>query len=312
MTRGRKGEATYTGYNGAREASLRAMDKLAKTPAGEFGRVTNPESVEAIRRSLEAFICPWCGEGPYKLLASHTNRAHGVDRKELRELAGLLKNSSITPDDVRERRRQLGRERGMPTAAREAHRKRREYSAAGLAAQRAKLQLAWAATADSPAQAAAAATRASVEATRARTADQHRQAAAMWVAGRGMCEIARVVGLSEAAVRRGLRRAGIYEDGRARVAAKPSTELWTEMAKRAREGTVRKARERRVERLARFHELGACWAAVSTLESEWGVSRKHVVQMLRSMGASLPDGRIANPRRGPRPDLKGRPLKALR
>jgi ROS/MUCR transcriptional regulator protein len=59
-----------------------------------------PPSEEAVRRAVEALMCPWCGKGPFKLLARHTNAAHGIDRNELRDRAGLCYNASVSSPDL--------------------------------------------------------------------------------------------------------------------------------------------------------------------------------------------------------------------
>jgi hypothetical protein len=73
-----------------------------------------PPSQEAIRRALEARLCPWCGKGPWDSIAGHTVRAHGVDRKELRDLAGLTYSVSLTSDRLHQRNKDRARERGAP------------------------------------------------------------------------------------------------------------------------------------------------------------------------------------------------------
>lgn len=49
-------------------------------------------------------MCPFCGNGPWKSVASHTYLAHAVTAKELRAMAGLSSNDKLTdPDYSRER-----------------------------------------------------------------------------------------------------------------------------------------------------------------------------------------------------------------
>lgn len=68
--------------------------KPSDLAAGTFGSLDRIEP-RIVQRAIEAQLCPWCGAGPYKMLAAHTNKAHGVDRKELRRLAELPPYSSI-------------------------------------------------------------------------------------------------------------------------------------------------------------------------------------------------------------------------
>lgn len=44
---------------------------------------------DEIRRHISAGTCPWCDKGPFKMLPVHTNKAHGIDKWQLRDLAGL-------------------------------------------------------------------------------------------------------------------------------------------------------------------------------------------------------------------------------
>lgn len=60
-----------------------------------------------IRSSLTAGTCPWCDKGPFRSIAKHTNSAHGIDRRQLRELAGLPWTASICAPDLAARRREL-------------------------------------------------------------------------------------------------------------------------------------------------------------------------------------------------------------
>lgn len=58
---------------------------------------------ESIREKVLEGMCPFCPAGPFKLLARHTNVAHGVDRRELRLLAGLPFTRSILDQEFRTR-----------------------------------------------------------------------------------------------------------------------------------------------------------------------------------------------------------------
>ncbi len=51
-------------------------------------RMTEP-TPEELRAAVETQLCPWCGEGPWQLLARHTQAAHGVAAAEFRERAEL-------------------------------------------------------------------------------------------------------------------------------------------------------------------------------------------------------------------------------
>jgi hypothetical protein len=80
----------------ANEASLDSYIKTSRARnAGQAGWVT-PNSAERVRELVDAQICPVCGDGPFKVVAMHTNRCHGIGRYELRELCGVSKTASIT------------------------------------------------------------------------------------------------------------------------------------------------------------------------------------------------------------------------
>lgn len=65
---------------------------------------------DQIRAGIDAQICPWCNAGPFKILASHTTRLHGVDRFQLRDLAGFTYSTSICDPDTAADRREIARE----------------------------------------------------------------------------------------------------------------------------------------------------------------------------------------------------------
>lgn len=74
--------------------------------------MTTEPTREQIRAGIEAQVCPWCGNGPFKILALHTTRLHGVDRFQLRDLAGLTYSASICAPEVAETRREIVRRSG--------------------------------------------------------------------------------------------------------------------------------------------------------------------------------------------------------
>lgn len=73
-----------------------------------------------MRRHIEVCSCPYCGAGPFKSLASHTNRAHGIDRFELRRLAGMSTHDSIASPELSRRMRSIAHERDLPSIGRTA------------------------------------------------------------------------------------------------------------------------------------------------------------------------------------------------
>jgi len=62
-------------------------------------------NMEAYRQHIEAQTCPFCGKGPFKSLVQHTGKGHGVNKWELRDLAGLTSLEPITSPELREKMR---------------------------------------------------------------------------------------------------------------------------------------------------------------------------------------------------------------
>jgi hypothetical protein len=120
-------------YHGQRESALRNEVLGRRAPAGVAGRVL-PPSVEATRRAVMAGICPFCGRGPFQVLAGHTQKLHGVDRFELRELADLTYSASLLDDRTREQfseRAKARLARGVPLPSSNGVRTKRRLSPAG-------------------------------------------------------------------------------------------------------------------------------------------------------------------------------------
>lgn len=86
---------------GANDRLLRASERLDHRPVDPQALLTQ----EALRRYIEACICPFCGAGPFKLLPMHTNQAHGIDKRELRARAGLTSNEPISSAEFRSAQR---------------------------------------------------------------------------------------------------------------------------------------------------------------------------------------------------------------
>lgn len=89
-------------------------------PPGQFGPVAPTFSPEVVKAHLDQQLCPWCGRGPFKVVALHVSQTHGIGRKELRDLAGLKANDSICSDEVSKHRRQLALERDAISAVHDA------------------------------------------------------------------------------------------------------------------------------------------------------------------------------------------------
>lgn len=77
-------------------------------------------TVEVIREFISAGVCWLCSAGPFRSLAQHTNKAHGIDRHEIRSLARLSSHDSVASAELSERMRELAFERGLGDIGREA------------------------------------------------------------------------------------------------------------------------------------------------------------------------------------------------
>lgn len=61
-------------------------------------RQANPTvgpSIEALRRSISAGMCPFCPRGPFIVLAGHTEKTHGIGSRSLKEMANYPMRTSI-------------------------------------------------------------------------------------------------------------------------------------------------------------------------------------------------------------------------
>lgn len=72
-----------------------------RDPAGTAEALHYP-GVERARWCIENGVCPFCGRQGFRVLAGHTAKIHGVDGRQLRDLAELTYSTSICAPDVRE------------------------------------------------------------------------------------------------------------------------------------------------------------------------------------------------------------------
>lgn len=244
-----------------RELALANARSLpSDTGAGTHGSVVGP-SETAILAAIESQTCPWCGAGPYKMLAGHTNKAHGVDRQELRRLAGLDSRSSIcAPERSEDARKHLTSRNMDGSLSKKGGQAAAERGIHFLGSQTRVAKLA--------------------------SANRLRDAAILsdYHAGLGREEIARRNATGTAVVARVLAAAGIKENGRRRAALKRDT---SDMLKASIAATQRLSKEK----VARYAELGSNWAAIHQLSAEYAVSAKSFAALMRKHGAHVPDGR---------------------
>jgi len=100
---GNPNNQTVAAFRGVSAEVLRAKKLASKVPAGQADRVVSYDPA-AVRASIEAQVCPFCGGGPYRVVALHTNHIHGIDAAELRRLAGVSGRTVIcSPESSRAR-----------------------------------------------------------------------------------------------------------------------------------------------------------------------------------------------------------------
>ena len=134
---GNPNNQTVDGFCGVSAETLRAKRLAKKTPAGQddANRLVSYDPA-AVRAAIEAQICPLCGAGPYKVVANHVSQKHGVDRRELRDMAGFRLGDSIcSAEHSRARRDHALRNEAVTVATEAARRKRkpRQWTQAGAA-----------------------------------------------------------------------------------------------------------------------------------------------------------------------------------
>ncbi len=99
-----------------------------------------PLDPETIQRAIAAGMCPWCPRGPFTVLAGHVVKLHGIGRRELCDMAGLMYSDSICDPDFSAAAAKRSRDRDSVAATRRGLRSpRRVLSAAAHAGNLKKL-----------------------------------------------------------------------------------------------------------------------------------------------------------------------------
>lgn len=134
--------AKVRGFRGSTAETMRAVRLREKTPAGQVEREVSYDPA-AVREAITAQRCPFCDGGPYKVIAVHTNKTHGIDRRELREMAGLTSNDSICAPEYSEGARERAERRELHKIGNETQRTRgrkpQQWSKAGREKNRATI-----------------------------------------------------------------------------------------------------------------------------------------------------------------------------
>lgn len=296
------------------------MDKVAKSDASLQYRKFSPEP-HVIRQCIESGVCPFCGD-QFKNIAAHTNRTHGVDRFELKEMAGIPKSApACSPEFTAEcsdrAKRDISPERISKLRAAKRTGKR-VYSDAGRAVQAAKLRAPEAierrrfAVAEMDPNAIAEARRRAAETNsrrrRAAVYDRDCEIVRRLDSGESSEDIQAEMNISVTTVKGALKRLGANRDLR-KDAANRDTRKQKSARNLARAHEIAQAESEALaeERISRWRQLGETWEALSLLAEEWGVNEKTVRAYLRSCGAAVPDGRLVSPRR--RGNRSPRPLR---
>lgn len=224
MTRGRKGNQTFTGFNGASDAGLRKA-RLAGRPESSLAYSVVPPSPDAMRAAINDGKCPFCGN-PYKNIGLHTRNTHGVSADELKDLAGIPKSRPVCAEEYTKACRDRALAEDAETKAERVQKMRsnltggpRKFSKAGRAVQKQKLDavrtpefVKRVGEMNSQRRLAAAAER---DAEIVRRVQQ----------GEWQKDIARDMGIVPETVKRALIRAGITSDMRGRANGKKWQEL---------------------------------------------------------------------------------------
>lgn len=248
-----------------------------------------------IRENVLAGLCPFCGEGPFKVVAGHTTRVHDVDRFELRDLAGLFYSDSICDPDYAEERSELARrnyEAGLTGIGPSQPGHTKTLSQRAQALQREK------ASKLTP-EIRKAVGRTNSRRRLAAVADRDAEIVALINSGVLNKEIADRMDIHPATVAAVARREEIESDGRARYGATKRGVLTDNLRaghERHRERMAKESAE-----LVRAYKAGA---SVYDLALRKGVTVKSMRDRLRRSGAKVPDGR-ADPLRPIPPRPKG-------
>jgi lambda repressor-like predicted transcriptional regulator len=290
-------------------AGAHALSLSRRYPAGQAGSLTYPGS-EAFRRSVQNGICPFCGAGPFLVVATHCNKIHDVGRLQLREMAGLFYTTSIADPEYSARvsarmkkvmtehpeRVAAFRKRTTSKSKKQRHKKspaakkqdleklqayKRNLSPAAQAANMEKLKKAL--TPEMRAHVG----RLNSERRLAATAERDRQIASEYNTGASLADLVRKFDLRPGSVRNILIRQEVWQgDGRQRYAEKRRGYDRPELQK-AREEQQRRQKEEAESRKARY-EAGV---SLRELAEETGVTVKSITALLRKMGCDVPDGR---------------------
>lgn len=216
---------------------------------------------EAVQRGL----CPFCGEGPFAVVAMHVNRRHGLNRREFREVLGVPVSASVCHPEHHARLASEARQRGVVDHIGDS---RPDPEAVRLAGKRA------------------------AERRLAAVRDRDQQIAERVRNGELLVDIAASLGIHAKTVREAALRMDAWEgDGRARRGQSMSGTQPEAFA------TANRRQSQKAE--ARLLALAARYGAGETAEEMAradGVTVKSMKEALKQAGVALPDGRTNRPK----------------
>lgn len=306
MSTGRRNNRSYTSTHGGegRSVTVAHMDALLRGPASVQERVYGP-SPEEMRRAIGNGECPFCGKS-FKNIAKHTNSAHGVDRHQLREMAGLIKSAPVCSPELsatqaaRMRQEMVDNPDRLVKLLSAPKPARKVFSEAGKQVNRDKLVKARAAQAGkwvledgwTREQWAEYMHARLAEARKATAAERDPKLVRSVLEGATIKETCERFDVCPKTVRNALDAAGVEINLRSRRFDDPQRLAASREALTA--GAQRRAEKFKAERLARWAELGKTWEAVGAMAREFGSDEKSMRQWLRDAGEHVPDGRAAS------------------
>ncbi len=237
-----------------------------------------------IREKLMAGMCPFCDRGPFHIVATHVSRIHEINKRELRDMAGLFYNTSITSPEYHETRSAWSKQNWEANHLSDVMGNKpgytKELSVAAVRLYRVK--------AGGIADGVRAAAGRKAAATRvAARADLNAEIARLVIDTElTYVEIGRRVGVHPKTVRMAARRAGYVDDGRARY-YRSKRGMYTQSLRAGHEATRKKFAAQGAELVAAY-EAGA---TIEELAEGGGVTGKSVRVQLKKYGAAIPDGR---------------------
>lgn len=234
----------------------------SETAAGTYGAVIAP-SIDALRAAIQSQLCPWCGAGPFRILARHTVLVHGVSGMELRDMAGISRSSSICSAESSEasRRALISRE------------DREEMTMRGSLSGRAI--------------ASAVAKELSAKRYTEMNSDRDAQIISAVNGGRQRQDVALEFGIQYKTVLAIMKRHGEHSDGR----VDRGVERRGKPVLSAMRGVRDKSARALSDRAGRWSALGGGNRGIELLALELGISRKTLRGYFRSNGVEVPDGR---------------------